>query len=207
MNTTHYTEAEIKAIKNALLAYKIAVGCSNNNAESKDKYQDICLALFKVASEIKSAKNALKYDPCRKFRKGDIVKVKEHIDGRKLHAFTTGLTLGKTYTVEQDEIDCKIQIKNDDGYGIYAFVHFELITPVEELEPYKVIHDKDLEFFEVCHYEMGDDTIAEEGKLHKIVMTTYWYGNSQWDRSEEEAKAAAEDERDHLNAEYRKEQK
>lgn len=131
-----------------------------------------------------------KYDPCRLFRKGDIVKVKEHIDGRKLHAFTTGLTLGKTYTVEQDEKDCKLQIKNDDGYGIYAFVHFELATPVEELEPYYV-------------EDVGNAWVVRKPEDCGMYSTQAWFSKERHPH----AKAAAEAECARLNAEARKEMK
>ena len=83
-------------------------------------------------------------------------------------------------------------------------VFFQLVTPVEEMILYKVNHVKELELFEVCHYEMGDDTIEKEGELYKIVRTIYWYGNKKGDRTEEEARAEAEAERDRLNEEYRK---
>lgn len=134
-----------------------------------------------------------KHDPCRRFKKGDIVEVKEDIDGRNLHAFTTGLTLGKLYTVEEDEKDCKLKIKNDDGYGIYAFVHFKLVTPVEELERHTV---------EECGF-------AKAVYLKKNGKTCYAipYGNpSCFCDTRAEALAAAEAECARLNAEYRKEQ-
>lgn len=141
---------------------------------------------------------APKYDPCRKFRKGDIVEVKEDIDGRKLHVFTTGLTLGKLYTVEEDEKDCKLKIKNDDGCGIYAFVHFKLVTPVEKMEPYFVGES-----------ENSYDLFRKTSNGNQLRASFWWKHNPTPDLIElsiANAKAAAEAERDRLNAEYRKEQ-
>ena len=154
------------------------------------------LLILHPENGIKNTENKPKYDPCRKFRKGDIVEVKEDIDGRNLHAFTTGLTLGKLYTVEEDEKDCKLKIKNDDGNGIYAFVHFKLVTPVEELEPYSVKLRQELTADDTYPYcAVVDDDGNEAARFYSEL---YEAGK---------ARAAAEAECARLNAEYRKEQK
>lgn len=149
-----------------------------------------------------------KYDPNRPFREKDIVRYKP-LNGRECPAMPCDeFYREKTLTVVANE-DCnhRVLVQTQDGREKYImFCYLELVTPVEELELYKVNHVKELELFEVCYYEMGDDTVEKEGELHKMVMTIYWYGKSQWDRTEEEAKAAAEAERDRLNAEYRKDQ-
>lgn len=156
---------------------------------------------------------APKYDPCRKYRKGDIVEPSE-INGR-LPQELRGCYRYEVITGEGEMTNplyvavkplLKVNYKHLSELHVNA-AFLKLVTPVEELGPYKVNHDKELELFEVVHYEMGDDTIAEEGKLNKIVRTIYWYGKSQWDRTEAEAKAAAEAECSRLNEEYRKEQK
>lgn len=94
--------------------------------------------IFPPENGTKNTEPSPKYDPCRKFRKGDRVELKEEIDGRNLSAFVSGLTLGKVYTVEEDEKDCTVVLSCDCGLGKYSFVHLRLVTPVEELEPYRV---------------------------------------------------------------------
>lgn len=142
---------------------------------------------FYPADGIKSAKNAQKYDPNRKFRKGDRVKPAER-NGRK----TPKLNYKTEYTVTSDE----------DDYGTVGAEYFngamtvsvnipfywlELVTPVEELGPYMV----------------GTDFVDDEP-----VWNIYKDGDLivGYTSSHPNAKAAAEAERDRLNAEWRKEQ-
>lgn len=126
---------------------------------------------------------APKYDPCRPFKKGDKVKLREKVQGRETSQFVTGLSLGKIYTVETDEFNHTVDIVGDEGLGRYSFVHLELVTPVEELEPYTVV-----ESYGRTDVMKGDYIIATYTDSHP------------------HAKEAAEAERDRLNAEYRKEQ-
>jgi hypothetical protein len=75
-----------------------------------------------------------------------------------------------------------------DYNGNYVFVpacHLELITPVEEMEPYIVVDAH-------THWDVADKNMK--------AVAIYSKGNHP------QAKAAAEAERDRLNAEYRKEQ-
>ena len=134
---------------------------------------------------------APKYDPRRKFRKGDIVKIVEW-RGRRMADGSNG----GVYTVQEDEKtnDYKgVSIKHETkgrliGWARVHACNLELVTPVEELEPYIV--KKYSTFFAV-----------EKRNNHKDRPATYdldFHPN---------AKAAAEAERDRLNAEYRKEQK
>lgn len=127
-----------------------------------------------------------KYNPCRKFRKGDRVELKEEINGRRLSDFVTGLSLGKIYTVKADEDNCTVLIDSDNGLCRYSFIHLQLVTPVEELEPY-------------C--------IADH--IHGWIVYKDNPGNvvANFNKNHPHAKEAAEAERDRLNAEHRKEQK
>ena len=126
-----------------------------------------------------------KYDPCRPFKKGDKVELKEEINGRRLSDFVTGLSLGKTYTVKANEDNCTVLIDSDNGLCRYSFIHLQLVTPVEELEPY---------------------LIADH--IHGWIVYKDTPGNvvANFNKNHPHAKEAAEAERDRLNAEYRKEQ-
>ncbi|MBQ7022992.1 MAG: hypothetical protein IJN29_05385 [Akkermansia sp.] len=128
---------------------------------------------------------APKYDPCRKFREGDIVEPCQ-VKGRWGGTYWKDHS-GIRLTVTQDENEEGVMwVKAPDSLSprVVDAVYFQLVTPVEELEPYSV---------ETCQYgytvNKGED-----------ILATYN------DEKHPHAKAAAEAERDRLNAEYRKEQ-
>lgn len=138
--------------------------------------------------------NKPKYDPCRKFREGDIVEPCQ-VKGRWWSRGWKDLS-GIRFTVTEDE--------NEDGLmGVKApdsihpqpaeAVFFQLVTPVEELEPY-VVEDSIPNAFDICWRETGDN------------LATYWFNDPPITYTQEEAKAAAETECARLNAEWRKEQ-
>ncbi len=137
-----------------------------------------------------------KYEPCRLFKKGDKVRVVER-NGRKFW----NAAPETIYTVVADEYlhdDPNVLLRGcvglNDGKPAtlsawnIPFFHIELVTPVEELEPYFVMELKggygvyNTRFqpeTEACHY---------------------------WNEMHPHAKEAAEAECARLNAEHRKEQ-
>ena len=123
-----------------------------------------------------------KHDPTRLFKEGDIVK-RRIVDGRTDIDVAEGINL----TVTRGEgIYGNLVVKEPNGRSIVTkSVFLELITPVEELEPYKLIDSPNT-------YNIVRDSA--------MVMTIH-------KKSHPNAKAAAEAERDRLNAEHRKEQK
>lgn len=128
-----------------------------------------------------------KYDPCRKFKKGDKVRVVER-NGRS-PILCGAVELGYTYTVYADEDGGDVIL--DIGYGVnggesISWTFLELITPVEELEPYSV-----------------KDTMSHDGwQIVRDGLPLAIYDS----RRHPNAKAAAEAECARLNAEYRKKQ-
>ena len=132
-----------------------------------------------------------KYDPYREFQEGDKVKLKTHFGRKPFDSF-----LGKEYTPDGTVFTVLREEWNTGNVDIFykdasdAFsVHFsnlELITPIEELEPYEVTESTD--YFAVSHRVTGD------------AVSTFW---KEWHPNPKEA---AEAERDRLNAEHRKEQ-
>ena len=134
---------------------------------------------------IKITGRAPKYDPCREFRKGDKVRMVEW-HGRSFFDGGCHPNCNK-WTVTEDETS-GVSLEQD-GYPIadVPACFLELITPVEELEPYFVMELKggygvyNTRFqpeTEACHY---------------------------WNEMHPHAKEAAEAECERLNAEYRKE--
>jgi signal peptidase I len=135
-----------------------------------------------------------KYDPCRLFKKGDVVKIRS-VFGRKIYIDDV------LYEVVWDESCNKISIKkltSDETLVGMPSVFFELVTPVEELEPYTLeeetayIDDEECGMLHIYYnYNGGRDK----------VRTFYENGPESWNAT----KAAAEAECARLNDEHRKE--
>ena len=75
-------------------------------------------------------------------------------------------------------------------------VYLELVTPMEELEPFTVVHKPALQHFQINH-----------GKLHYMTFPYGLHKANGWYHTITTAKAAAEAERYRLNSEYLKEGK
>lgn len=141
------------------------------------------------ANGTKNTEPAPKYEPCRKFRKRDIV---EPCKGREVYACEwedcVFHKLEGTYEVQADEKEGHVSvIEKETGIECYvsAFA-LELVTPVEELERYYIEHDS-------TGYAILDRQNVGYVAHFKEVQHPH-------------AKEAAEAERDRLNAEHRKEQ-
>lgn len=135
---------------------------------------------------------APKYDPCRKFRKGDKVRVVEW-SGRNPVLPFMDCKLGDIGTVIKDEETTSffVRLHLEGKYEKdMPYCHLELVTPVEELEPYFIKEDKIELWWEVWKRD------EEVGGLLVALFSTGEHPNS---------KAAAEAECARLNAEYRKE--
>jgi hypothetical protein len=127
-----------------------------------------------------------KHDPTRFFKKGDKAEVVER-NGRTPTCFPVGrIKVGDIVTVAENEAgDVFIKVLTKEGHKMMVpWFMLELVTPVEELEPYKLIDSPNT-------YNIVRDSA--------MVMTIH-------KKSHPNAKAAAEAECARLNAEYRKEQ-
>lgn len=130
-----------------------------------------------------------KYDPCRKFRSGDIVTPKER-NGRIPWGKDTKLI------VVDNERMAGVHVRNEET-GEEHFIcalFLELVTPVEEKEPYHINEIFDIDDGNLIGYEVA----------HGDTRESIFYGGETHLRTIAKAKAAAEAERDRLNAEYRK---
>ena len=145
--------------------------------------------LFNLMNGRKKTGTTPKYDPCRKFRKGDIVRPCG-CNGRAPWGSTASsvrtLITSWTLNVREDEARGLVRCKNDGGiiFDISPFF-LELVTPVEELEPYFVEHR-----------EHSNNYKIRKGGQEFVIF---------WD-THPNAKEAAEAECARLNAEWRKEQ-
>lgn len=140
-----------------------------------------------------------KYDPCRPFKKGDRAQVVER-NGRNVTCFPVGrIKVGDIVTVAENETgDVFIKVLTEDGHEMMApWFMLELVTPVEELEPFSV---------EDCSGGGLHCYAVKHGVKH-VSYHLYQGGTANHFYTREQAKAAAEADRDRLNAEFRKEQK
>ena len=141
-----------------------------------------------------------KYDPCRKFRAGDKVRIVREYRGRFPKIIERSyFHPDKVYTVFTNEGDNGgVLIQDDDSHQHgFHFWELELITPVEELEPYFVGES-----------ENSYDLFRKTSNGNQLRSSFWWKHDPTPDLielSKANAKAAAEDERDRLNAEWRKE--
>lgn len=137
-----------------------------------------------------------KYDPCRRFRKGDLVTPKK-VNGRSSRGVN-----GEIYRVYQDELEsgCEIKLVMDGciGYVPVDAAYLELVTPVEKMWPYKV--EKKLGRY-IVYYQDPD----EDGMTGRVYEKAAFYFGHPKQYTEDEALAAAETELERLNDEWRKE--
>lgn len=133
-----------------------------------------------------SAGSQPKHDPCRKFRKGDVAEISRY-KGRAI--IPVDLKVGDKVKVCENEKTGDSVVHVIDPIGRRFFVNpafLELVTAVEELKPYSVTYDN--KFYHINKH-------GEEASI--AVYSEARHPN---------AKAAAEAERDRLNAKFRKEQ-
>lgn len=158
---------------------------------NKKDVESCVFPLTAPANGIKNTETAPKYDPNRKFRKGDKVKLVDR-DGRSYIDYdpTTKLREGAFYTVLEDESDVieggcpDIRIADEHAEYEVLFYFLELVTPLEEQEPYSVSEA-------TVQYLVKEDNKKVVAQFCKLYHPT--------------AKAAAEAECERLNEEWRKE--
>ena len=152
-----------------------------------------------------------KYDPCRLFKKGDIVRLKKW-NGRcpaipEDWKFDTGLFV--VYAAEKFNSSVEIARENSGVVYVVPVCFLELVTPVEELEPYSI---EEVDVDSLIYNPKLDPDRDSESAFHVrymdkrsgeiTIIKTYY---ESYIYSYDCAKADAEAERDRLNAEYKKE--
>lgn len=142
--------------------------------------------------------NKSKYDPCRKFKEGDIVDYRRRY-GRDYETVPDpeDYKIARVFSSEEEESGM-VGVEFVEAYGgdnvcfVVPWFHLELVTPVEELEPYSVHESEVIQGFDIVR--------------DKLCVMTFPFGEKEngWYHNRLAAKAAAETERDRLNAEWKK---
>ena len=125
---------------------------------------------------------APKYDPCRLFKKGDRVRIVKYA-GRCYTLFWEPFVGAEMYVETSETVYSLPEVKTAKGLQPIDPAYLELVTPVEELEPY-IIKDY-VDFY----------AVEKDGAQYSIFFKGSYYSK---------AKEAAEAECARLNAEYRK---
>lgn len=169
------SESEKASISNFLSSYF---------RESK-KQEEMLNSLKKMGIDLTNIQP--KHDPCRPFREGDVVEPKQ-VKGR-VYSKDSKHLIGKKCIVFRDEEEPGYVVISYAGknYSINA-AYLGLITPVEELEPYHILHNM----------TNGYVIYKDEPKTDNIVVI--------FNNTHPHAKAAAEAECGRLNEEWRNEQ-
>ena len=143
----------------------------------------------------KNTEPAPKYDPCRLFKKGDKARIVSY-KGR-CYDCDTSRHEGDIVTINVNESELEqedlISVRVDDDFFYTDPAYLELVTPVEELEPYIVRHNEVHSAWSIY------------GPFN-LSAVNYFYGE-RYPYTKDTAKKAAQAECNRLNAEYRKEQK
>ena len=143
----------------------------------------------------KNTETAPKYDPCRKFKKGDVVRIVERHKRYQPNIPVDELWKGLC-TVAEDEDFCNnlVKVRSEDGREkLSHWWYLELVTPAEELEPYSVKLRQEITVDDTYPYCAVVDYDGNEAA--RFYCEQYEAGK---------AKVAAEAECARLNAEYRK---
>jgi hypothetical protein len=151
----------------------------------------------KMSHTTKISETAPKYDPCRKFKEGDIVDYRR-IYGRDYETVPDpeDYKFARVISSEDEEsgmvgVEFIAAYGGEDVYFAVPWFHLELVIPVEELAPYSVHESEVMQGFDIVR--------------DKLCVMTFPFGEKEngWYNNRLEAKAAAEAERDRLNAEWK----
>ena len=131
---------------------------------------------------------APKYDPCRKFRKGDKVRLVPFHGRCPIMYGENVFGIEEILTVEENENkEYEVLVNGSSARQMFHSCFLELVTPVEDLEPYSV-HETDYLYRVMQSVACGEQVVCESRK-----------------NTHPHAKEAAEAERARLNEEWRKE--
>jgi hypothetical protein len=136
----------------------------------------------------KNTESAPKYDPCRLFRKGDKVRLVPYRGRAPIMFGSNVFSIDEIFTVEEDENkEYDVMVNGASHRQMYQACFLELVTPVEEREPYFVMELKGAHGVYNTRFQPETEACHFYTDMHP------------------NAKAAAEAECARLNAEYRKE--
>lgn len=141
-----------------------------------------------------------KHDPCRLFKKGDRIRFKTWHGFQPEDWENDAELLGKEATVYEDQKPDAFSVHflfdgedPDEEWHATYLPFIELVTPVEELEPYLMLEN------------VQSNSIEVRDKRTNKVEATFYFGKDHA-YTFVQAATRAEAERDRLNEEWRKEQ-
>lgn len=171
---------------------RVKVECIDEDGWFKVRTSEKAISFVLSPKEQEAFSLLPKYDPCRKFRKGDKAKPRI-INGREIPK----MPLDVIFTVTGDE----------DEYGA---VPVEYMSPVRGLLTSTTVHAVWLELVTPVEarvsFRVGDSPVDGEWSVWKDSFGKTEIISSYKIATHPHAKEAAEAERDRLNAEWRKEQ-
>ena len=186
-----------RIFKNGDIGIEVDITCGEGGGVTKDtKYvhpSRVSLPSVKpieMSNTTKIPEEHPKYDPCRKFKEGDIVGYHRRFGRDYKTVPDPGDYKLARVILAEDEESGMVGVEFSETYGGDAvcfsapWFHLELVTPVEEPEPYSVL-------------ESDAFDIVRDGK---VVMTIPFTVDDYYDF--EQAQAAAEDWCKRLNAEW-----
>lgn len=176
----------------------------NMSEDEKAMVDDFLSSYFRETKKQDEMRNALKkmgvdltnirpkHDPTRLFKKGDKVEPRERY-GRKPDDDAPVNVLCEVAEDEYEDGTVNIIYTHDHITELFQVtaLYLELVTPVEEKGPYSVRHNEAHAAWSIYG-------------PYNLSAVNYFYGE-HYPYTEESALAAAEAERDSLNAEWRKE--
>ena len=188
---TYNVRVRVNLISNGIISAETVLSNDEKLGIQCGEVYDICIDEADAFSPLTEQPT---YNPCRRFKKGDRVRVVNY----KGRSFCMGIEAGTLATVaynEKESTNVDIEISEERCHAVVAInpAYLELVTPVEELEPYTVD-------------ECGFATTLYVRKNDKVYLSIPYKEGASLFQTREEALAAAEAECDRLNAEYRKEQ-
>lgn len=175
------------------------------NSCGDDNYAYIKLKYVSLPGE-PAEQTKPKYDPYRPFKKGDIVRYVEKYGRSYVDAPPVGETCrvyGCEDIIGMVNVEFKFSENEEPAVHDVPFYHLELITPVEELEPY-YIEEKDIEFQVRMKYE-DKDCLISIFRFKNIIEGYKQYCDML--PSMKQAREAAESELNRLNTDYKNKQK
>ena len=202
VSDTYYVRLQVDCITSDII-YVTFLDMQHNRVQSVVFNKTFARAISPINAEngTEIAEPAPKYDPCRPFKAGDIV-TPSSVKGRWFDtAWKDHREIRFTVTKAENEEGTMWVQKADSSTPIWVLAaFFQLVTPVEELERYVVIHNDYEKYYEVC-WKDDDEPDGRTGRTR--CLTIFWYHNPPKTYTQEEARAAAQAECDRLNAEYR----
>ena len=149
-----------------------------------------------IQDDIKNTETTPKYNPSRKFRNKDRVRVKSEVNGRPVYITKDAcqpIDPNEIWEVVEEKKTGWVHLKRGVAYADAWHAMLELVTPGEEVGPYSIVQPENYKCVRVMEGKRIHSSIPfDEDECVCLTL--------------EQALAAAEAECDRLNVKWRKEQ-